>query len=66
MPLDVTETPPLDGYGNQLEPPLGEYSFFSESELKEAVRMKEAYKCGSEKLYDRTLWQRILNKKVEL
>ena len=37
-----------------------------EAQLKEAVRMKEAYKRGSEKLYARTLWQRILNKKVEL
>ena len=37
-----------------------------EAQLKEAVRMKEAYKRGSDKLYARTLWQRILNKKVEL
>ena len=36
-----------------------------EAQLKEAVRMKEAYKHGSEKLYARTLWQRIVNKTVE-
>ncbi len=37
-----------------------------EAQLKEAVRMKEAYRRGSDKLFARTLWQRILNKKVEL
>ena len=37
-----------------------------EAQLKDAVRMKEAYKRGSDKLFARTLWQRILNKKVEL
>lgn len=37
-----------------------------EALLEEAVRMKEAYKRGSDKLYARTLWQRILNKRVEL
>ena len=38
MALEVTDTPPLDGYGVHVEPPSLEYSFLSESELNEAVR----------------------------
>lgn len=37
-----------------------------EAKLKEAERMKEAYKQGSERLYERNLWQRIVNEPVNL
>lgn len=37
-----------------------------EAQLREAVRLKEAYKRGSEKLYDRNLWQRIKNERANL
>lgn len=37
-----------------------------EAQLREAVRLKEAYKRGSEQLYARNLWQRIKNKRVNL
>lgn len=37
-----------------------------EEKLKEADRMKEAYKQGSERLYERNLWQRIVNEPVNL
>lgn len=37
-----------------------------EAQLREAVRLKEAYKRGSEQLYARTLWQRIKNERVSL
>ena len=37
-----------------------------EAKLKEAERMKEAYKQGSERLYERNLWQRIVNEPVIL
>lgn len=37
-----------------------------EEKLKEADRMKEAYKQGSERLYERNLWQRIVNEPVIL
>ena len=36
------------------------------AKLKEADRMKEAYKQGSERLYERNLWQRIVNEPVNL
>ena len=37
-----------------------------EAKLKEADRMKEAYRQGSERLYKRNLWQRIKNEPVML
>ena len=37
-----------------------------EAKLKEAERMKEAYRDGSERLYERNLWQRIVNEPVNL
>jgi len=37
-----------------------------EAKLKEAERMKEAYKLSSELLYERNLWQRIVNEPVNL
>ena len=37
-----------------------------EAKLKEAERMKEAYRDGSERLYERNLWQRIVNEPVIL
>ena len=37
-----------------------------EAKLKEAERMKEAYRQGSERLYERNLWQRIVNEPVIL
>ena len=37
-----------------------------EAKLKEAERMKEAYRQGSERLYERNLWQRIVNECVNL
>ena len=37
-----------------------------EAKLKEAERMKEAYRQGSERLYERNLWQRIVNEPVNL
>lgn len=59
------ETALIGELNEQLESSLASIRQLEEK-LKEAERMKEAYRDGSERLYERNLWQRIVNEPVNL